>query len=302
LTQEAAVRSAILTGLRLRAARERAQTKLWDEQEDFHETIRSKLAGLIDTPQYWHFSQCGRSNLYRTCKDCSRTTQFKYACNIKWCPRCNEKITRARRNLLWLWCQKIEQPKHLVLTQKNFRVITRARIRQHTRNLARMRRKAAFQLVRGGCVSVEITNEGNGWHLHSHWLLDVPWLNMQMISQAWGALVGQEFAICKIKDCRGKDYIQEVSKYVVEGSELARWPAEEINEFVRAVRGARFFYAFGSLFSEQPDIRRALALQRPPPVICECGCAKFVWEDEQDALVHEIERMERRNQRSQGRG
>jgi len=91
--------------------------------------------------------------------------------------------------------------------------------------------------------------------LHSHWLLDVRWLDMKGVSLTWSGLVGQEFAIVKIKDARDRDYLQEVTKYVAEGSELAKWPAEHLLEFVTAIRSRRFFFAFGSLFKMGHEIR-----------------------------------------------
>ena len=142
-------------------------------------------------------------------------------------------------------------------------------------------------------MSVEITNEGAGWHLHSHWLLDADWLEMPEISRQWGKLVGQTFAVCKVMDVRDEDYIREVTKYVVEGSEMAKWPREAINEFVRAVRGRRFFFAFGSLFKDSPEIRRALTADEKEKPVCECGCEDFIFRDEQDEAVAEILRMEK---------
>jgi hypothetical protein len=186
----------------------------------------------------------------------------------------------------------------LVLTQRNFPVLTHKKIRAHTVALAKLRRKKCFQSIYGGCVSIEITNENKGWHLHSHWLIDCRWLDMEDVSRAWGKLVGQEFAIVKIKDVRDKDYLQEVSKYVVEGSELASWPAPQINEFVRAVRGLRFFFAFGSLRNLAPAIRREMnALKKPGP-LCECGCPQFYYEDQQEHEVRQIMHMEARRGRN----
>lgn len=142
--------------------------------------------------------------------------------------------------------------------------------------------------VRGGCISIEITNEGKGWHLHSHWLVDVDWLPMADISVVWGKLVGQEFAIVKIKDVRGKDYLKEICKYVVEGSELAKWEPEHINQFVRSVYRNRFFYSFGSLYKIAPQLRAELEMQKPEAVPCDCGCAEFWFESLDKAVVREI--------------
>jgi hypothetical protein len=199
--------------------------------------------------------------------------------------------------MIEFWTSKISQPKHLVLTQKNFPVLTHDRVTDHTENLAAMRRRKSFEGVRGGCVSVEITNEGSGWHLHSHWLLDVDWLDMKEVSRDWADLVGQSFSVCKVMDCRDRSYITEISKYVVEGSELAKWPAEQVNEFVLAVRGLRFFFSFGALYKLGPRIREEIAALEGPPKECDCGETDFVYETEQDVVLHEIRELDRRKRR-----
>ena len=281
---------AVSIGARIRARRirERQQGQLLDENQDFHETVRMKLAGLWDCRQFDNFQRCGNEQIFRTCDSCKAVEKFDYRCSLKWCPRCQWIIADRRRKVLQVWAHKISQPKHLVLTQKNFPVLTQRKIREHQKNLARMRKAKCFRKVAGGCVSIEITNEENGWHLHSHWLIDVRWLDMEKVSVAWGKLVGQEFAIVKIKDVREAEYLQEVSKYVCEGSELASWPAEHILEFVTAIKGRRFFFAFGSLFKLGPAIRAELAAQKPELQPCECGCMEFIYENEVDAVLNQF--------------
>ena len=136
-----------------------------------------------------------------------------------------------------------------------------------------------------------------GWHLHSHWLLDVRWLDMPEISREWGRLCGQEFAIVKIMDCRDSEYLQEVTKYVCEGSEMAKWPAEQIHEFVAAIRGRRFFFPFGSLFKIGREIRAEIKEARPAAQPCACGCKDFIFETEEQAAINEIRQLNRRKRR-----
>lgn len=282
------VQQVIRRRLKERQERERQQRKLWLEQDDWHETIRSKLEGRFHDPQFVNFERCGQEDFECHCQNCGTVHKFKYQCCIKWCPRCQWKRVEKRKRILELWTARIKQPKHLVLTQKNFPVLTPRRIRDHTRNLARFRRSAAFKKVRGGCVSVEMTNEGTGWHLHSHWLLDVRWLDMQQVSKTWGHIVGQSFAIAKVMDVRERSYLQEVTKYVCSGSEMAQWPPDQVHEFVRAVKGRRFFFTFGTLFHDQAEVRRELMSQEREPMTCECGSSKFKFYSATDAEVRAI--------------
>ena len=294
MTGSKAISDAIRLRILRAKERNRQQRRLLPEDDDFHETIRMKLDGYFDSQQFWNFSRCGHEKIFRTCNNCGDVQKFDYRCSLKWCPRCQWWITEKRRKVLQLWAGKITQPKHLVLTQKNFPILTKTIFRNHTKALAKMRRSKCFKAVRGGCVTVEVTNEGNGWHVHSHWLLDCRWLDMPAVSRTWGKLVGQSFAICKIKDVRSQDYLKEVSKYVCEGSELASWPANKILEFVVAIKGRRFFFPFGSLFHLGPAIRAELRGLRPEGVKCECGFCDFCYEDETSAILNEIRKQSKK--------
>lgn len=290
------VRDIILARLKARRAREHQQLSLLAEANDFHETIRAKLEGRFESNQYEHFARCGKEKFFRTCRGCGDVHESLSKCNLKWCPRCQWRIVDARKKVLALWASKVSQPKHLVLTQRNFPTLTPATIRHYQRSLARFRRSKAFSGVRGGSVSIEMTHEGRGWHLHSHWLLDVDWLDMPKVSRAWAKLVAQDFAICKVKDVRDTQYIQEVTKYVCDGSELAKWDADLLHEFVRAIRGRRFFFAFGSLFKQGREVRRAIEAAKPVGPICECGSEDFTWESETAAVARELRGVGQRSE------
>ena len=285
---EAALKQLLRAKAILRTANERKQKKLFDEADCFHETVRAKLDGLWDCNQFWNFTRCGNFDQIRKCKSCGSVETFRYRCSIKWCPRCNWRISETRKKLLELWSKKITQPKHVVLTQQNFKILTRRRILEFRRDLARLRRTHFWDKVSGGCATIEITNEGRGWHLHAHMLLNVRWLDAGELSRIWGKIVGQKFAIVKVMDVREKDYLREVCKYVVDGSELAKWPREQILEFVQAIRGRRFFFTFGELRELAPQIRRELEAGKSPPAVCDCGCENFIFTDELSEEVASI--------------
>lgn len=117
---------------------------------------------------------------------------------------------------------------------------------------------------------------------------------MKEISTEWGRLCGQEFAIVKIMDCRNQDYLQEVTKYVCEGSEMASWPPEQIHEFVNAIRGRRFFFPFGTLFKIGREIRAEIKAAKPIAQACTCGCRDFMFETEEQATINEIKGLNRK--------
>ncbi len=270
------------------------QLDLLEPEQIWKRSLLAKIEGFIPWQVFENLSKCGEEEIYKTCRGCGDWTGFLWRCSMKFCPLCNWRIARKRSEMLRAWSKVIAQPKHVVLTQKNFPILTRKKIRAFGRAIGKLRRNRLWKEVKGGCVSTEITNEGRGWHLHAHILCDVRFLDASVLAIEWGKLIGQEFGIVKVKDARGQDYLGEITKYVVKGSQLASWPAEQIGEFIHAIKGVRFFATFGTLFHLQRRIRAELDNQRPAQEPCKCGCSDFRFETEEAAIAGEIRRAARR--------
>lgn len=128
--------------------------------------------------------------------------------------------------------------------------------------------------------------------MHAHWLVDARFVDQAELARTWGALVGQDYAIVKVIDAREKggtiggdkglspqsvrgNYQRELMKYVVKGSDLARWSPEEIQTFIQCVRSQRFFFCFGELFKVARRLRAELEMQKERQV-CDCGCSQYI--------------------------
>ncbi|MEI6871627.1 MAG: transposase zinc-binding domain-containing protein [Verrucomicrobiota bacterium] len=293
------VQDAIKARLKARQERERLQKELLSKEDLWHSTIAAKIDSL-GIPQYveilaeedeyglravkgWrnafpfitNFLRCGTEKIVRTCRSCGDQSTFTVSCSQKFCPRCQWKLVKAREKIITKWAQRIPNAQHICLTQRNFKVITKKKIKEHRQNLAKLRRQDCWKNVQGGSTSIEITNEGRGWHLHSHSLVTGGRINPCELAKSWGSLVGQEYAIVKIKPITDRAYLSELTKYVCKGSDMAMWPAEEIWQFVNAIRGSRFFFQFGSLCKMAPEIRAELEREKGDGAICECGCGDF---------------------------
>jgi Replication protein len=270
------------------------QLHLLCPEEIWQETLLIKLKGAIHWQVWENLAKCGKEEIFCTCKGCGNVERFFYKCCMKFCPLCNWRIQRERTKLLELWSLQIKQPKHIVVTMKNFPTLTRKRIREFGRAFAKLRRTKLWREVRGGCISTEITNEGRGWHLHAHVLADVRFLPAGELAIEWGRLTGQQFGIVKVMDAREKSYLGECCKYVVKPAQFVSWPWEQILEFVLAIRGVRFFRTFGSMFKIAARLRAEIELMKPPKKPCDCGCEEFVYEDEATAVLHDLRREARR--------
>jgi hypothetical protein len=264
---------------------ERKSAQLLFERDDdsFHHSIVEKLRGRYDEKQFVNFAKCGEDEIYAHCKSCGTTEPKPYRCNLKWCPKCQWRLSEARRQFLTEYASTMEQPKHLILTRKNSLMLMRKNFRENQKAMAQLRRMKCLRELRGGCASVEVTwnaagsvvngvEVAGGFHLHSHWLLDAKWIPIAEVKKSWANLIGQEFAIAEVYDARDEAYLQELCKYVVEASELASWPPEIIHQFVRAVRGVNCFFTFGNLRKVAKQLREQVAWSKTLKPRCGCNC------------------------------
>jgi hypothetical protein len=153
--------------------------------------------------------------------------------------------------------------------------LTQTTVKNFRAAFNRLRRLKFASNWKGGFYSMEVTNEGRGWHLHLHAIVDAKWIDSGALARAWAKCVGQEFAIVKVKDVRGDSYLREVTKYLVKGSELAGWEPSDIATFIDAFNGVRCFGVFGSLYGKRTEFREWLDLLHEGRITCDCGCNKW---------------------------
>jgi hypothetical protein len=233
--------------------------------------IASKLESVGWRGRGWAgFQTCGDEGGVLLCDGCGEYKHVTKQCSLKWCPHCNWRIAdRRRRELEKLFAGNFGL-KHVVLTQRNFTTSLRDAVRESRKCITKLRRQVIGKKILGGCASMEITNEGNGWHLHWHLAVTSPWIDASALSIAWGKLVGQEFAIVKVKGITDTSYVQEVCKYAAKGSDIAKWPASQIVDFIEGITGTKMFVPWG--FFGEARKRAKLEIRRANFKICKCGC------------------------------
>ncbi len=255
----------------------------------WQESLLTKIKGLIPWSLFQNLDRCGKEEIYKSCINCGETKTHFYRCSNKVCPLCNWRVARARAAVLKEWVKTIQQPKHVVLTRRNFNgILTRKLFRHTMQSFGKIRRTKIFKDMTAGCVSMEVTNERRGWHVHLHILCDARWIDASELAVKWGKYMGQDYAIVKVLDARKKNYCSEVAKYVVKGAELVSWKPEQIAQFILAVRQIRFYATFGKLFHDARRIKAQLECQRPPPEPCKCGCSKFKFETEKSSILSDV--------------
>lgn len=205
------------------------------------------------------------------------------------------RLSRERKTAVEWWTQSIKQPKHVVLTVRNADVLTKQYVQTIKSAFSRLRRTKFARNWTGGFYSVEVTNESRGWHVHIHALVDAKWIDARELSQQWAKAVGQEFAIVKVKDARGADYLAEVTKYAVKGNDLSRWSSPDIVAFIDAFDGVRTFGVFGTLYGKRTEFREFLDQLQRLRIRCDCGCERWRIMSDQEFEWNETVSVEEAN-------
>jgi diadenosine tetraphosphate (Ap4A) HIT family hydrolase len=284
------------------------QQSFWTAKFDHKASIAAKLrqAGNYDLAD--KLDDCHRHTTFKRCRGCNKVTTFNNRCDLIICPTCQPRIARKRLDSVSWWAEKFIQPKHVVLTVRNVDSLTTENVNflkhklsalrrskfavkkttrhRGLRELINVRRKRGQPLRtadlrvtsypwHGGLWSLEVTNESNGWHLHFHLLVESRFIDATGLAQKWAKLVGQKFAIVKVKDARRQDYLHEVIKYAAKSSTIAGWQPNDIAAFVAVFSDCRTFGVFGALYkirASHGEWAKTLADCRDA---CECGSTNF---------------------------
>ncbi len=251
------------------------QSELWLKELHHAAAVVTKL----DATGYSHLADrirdCHTHRSVIECRGCKKQTFVWNRCDVGWCPVCAPRLAYKRKQRLEWWTQQIKQPKHVVLTIENLPMLTKGAIRTFKACWNRLRRRAFARNWLGGFYSLEITDVGRGAHLHLHALVDARWIDQQQLATEWAKIVGQDIAIVHVSDCRHGDYLREVAKYAVKGSELAAWSGQTMANFIKAVDGVRLFGVFGSCYGKQKQWAQFLEEANLNASRCECGCDDY---------------------------
>lgn len=251
------------------------QPEFWSESKIHLETIITKLKEVGRADLWEPLRECGAKHYVVECAGCGKISHYSNHCDSRFCPMCQPRLAHARVESLEWWVRQIAQPKHVVLTCRNVDQIGPEYVGWFKDAFTRLRRSSFAANWRGGIYSMEVTNEGRGWHLHMHVLVDADWIDAKVLALKWGRLVGQDFAIVRVQDARRSDYLAEVAKYCVKGIDLASWSPQDIASFLDSFADRRTFGVFGSCYGRRTEFTEWLAEVHNHKTTCECGCQLF---------------------------
>lgn len=238
--------------------------------------LKDQLASRIlkidpENRQGLALAACHTKQTTKVCKSCDATSRFWNRCERRFCPICARRLARERQQQFEFWFQRIERPKFLTLTIKNTEVLG-AGIHLVKTAWKSLRRSKLFSGVKSGLWSIEVTNQGNGWHVHLHAVIDVDYIEQEAIERAWSKRIGQARSIVDIRLLRGKDAAKEALKYSVKPSQMVNWTDSLLMEYLLETESLRLFGVWGELHSQRSVYTEFVADLRAESSKCECGC------------------------------
>ena len=265
------------------------QALLWSKNTIHKNTTAAKLREAGRLVEATKLEKCHTIYTVAQCTSCHTIKKFPNRCDLFYCAECQPRLSNDRRRAVEWWTQEIKQPKHVVLTVQNLPAITKAHVQEFRSWWNKLRRSKFARHWHGGFYSLEVTNEGRGWHLHLHALVNAHWIDSLGLSVAWEKATNGLGRIVKVKDGREKNYLKEVTKYAVKGVMLAAWTKEQICEFLDAFNGVRTFGVFGSLYAKRTQFADWFKSVRDAKPKCSCGCCTALYFAEAEFLEKDFQ-------------
>ena len=264
------------------------QAEFWSKQTLQKNTVAAKLREFGRPDLSGTLEDCHSTWTVALCGDCGRVKRFPNRCDNFFCPECQPRLASERRKAVEWWTKLVCQPKHVVLTVVNIPDLTKAHILEFKRWFSRLRRRKFARNWQGGFYSLEVTNEGRGWHLHVHALVDAKWIDAGELAREWAKVTNGMGNIVCVKDARRHDYLGEVTKYAVKGVDLAKWSGKDIATFVTAFDGVRTFGVFGTLYGARTKFAEFIASLRDAKPKCDCGSCNVSYFTESEWLERDL--------------
>lgn len=250
---------------------QKTQLVLWQKQTIHKNSVAAKLRSIGRVEEASTLEHCHTEFTIGICRGCSAVNKFPNRCDLFFCPECQPRLQSDRQKAVEWWTREVHQPKHVVLTCKNTPNLHKGHVQEFRKWFTRLRRSVFARKWLGGFYRFEVTNEGRGWHLHLHALINAGWIDEFQLSELWTKITGGFGRIVRVKDARGKSYLDEVTKYAVKGHQLSAWTPEQIAEFIDAFKGVKTFGVFGSLYGARTKFAEWWKQVRGTKPICSCG-------------------------------
>ena len=264
-----------------------SQAELWKLQTVHKNTVAAKLRVSNMDTEASKLELCHSYYTFAVCGNCGTVRKFPNRCDLFFCPECANHLQNERSKQVEWWIKTIKQPKHVVLTIRNITDLEVGHIDELRSMYTKLRRRKFARNWHGGFYTIHVTHKATGWHLHIHALINARWIDQQGLSEQWRSITNGLGHIVRVKDTRAKDYLREITRYVVHGSQIAAWHPDLIATFVRAFDGKRTFGVFGDLYGKRTEFAEWVAALKQARPRCDCGSCNVSYFDEAAWLLRD---------------
>lgn len=264
------------------------QSEIWKKHTIHKFTVAAKLRTVGMLEEALKLEDCHSFYTVAICGDCGLVRKFPNRCDLFFCPECAPHLQNERVKQVKWWAERITQPKHVILTIKNTKDLCAGHIDELRAMFTKLRRRKFATGWRGGFYSLQVTNQGKGWHLHLHALVDARWIDEMQLKEEWRSVTNGMGYNVKVKDARAEDYLREVTRYVIHSAQLASWQPDQLREFLQAFQGKRTFGVFGSLYGVRTEFAEWVAELKQAKPRCECGSSNVSYRSEAEYALMDL--------------
>lgn len=264
------------------------QQLLWSKQTIHKNSTAAKLRSIGRHVEAALLEKCHTQFTICVCNRCKKVQKFPNRCDTFFCAECQPRLSWDRKRAVEWWLKEINQPKFVTLTVKNLPEMNRFHVLEFKRWFRNLLRRKFARNWTGGFYSLEVTNEGRGWHLHLHAMINAHWIDEFELSAQWESVTNGMGRIVKVKDARQFDYLHQVTKYAVKGNDLAAWQPDQIATFIDAFTGLRTFGVFGELHGKRTQFAEWFKAVRDSKSKCPCGCDDVLYFTESQFLEMDL--------------
>jgi len=190
--------------------------------------------------------------LHVVCLSCGFETHVPLTCGDPLCVQCaawrQRKYQRRLTKIIKGVYQAGRRLRMLTLTVKNGPDL--AERYAHLRDcFTRLRRRNVWtRNVKGAVAGYEVTNSGNGWHVHVHVFYDGRYIPQRELAGVWRSITRDSgiVDIRAIHDVHGA--IREVAKYPFKPKDSASWSERMKHEYRSVMHGKRLYTQYGAWY------------------------------------------------------
>ena len=132
------------------------------------------------------------------CVACGYQHRIMLNCGDRTCEVCRRKWFGTHYNKIIGYVEKWKRPITVCLTLKNIpdTEFNKGSVKQLRGYFNKLRHRKDFKTsIKGGFYMIQVTNDGNGWHLHMHIIYDGLYIPKEALVNAWREITGGSYIV-----------------------------------------------------------------------------------------------------------